>query len=163
MVLWNSYPTSLSSHGSESEYVEWCWTQLRPRYSNDITIICKALKIVLVGINWLLIHIRENGDSFVICGVSLQIEFNTTTLCDKITQNWHWNSSLRVNWVMPIDKHFSMLSVSTYEFQSGWMMIGHIMHGAYYSLISVFSMGQQNPNLAWLGEFSPMPVEFRIS
>ena len=56
-----------------------------------------ALKIVLVGVNLLLIQICENGDSFVVCGVWLQVESNSLALCDKINAEFLTIGTFRVN------------------------------------------------------------------
>ena len=78
--------TSLRS--CKSEYIALRCLQLRSNDGNDTGIISTggSLKVVFVGINWLLIQICENGYPFVITWISLQIEFNAIALYDIMTK-----------------------------------------------------------------------------
>ena len=78
--------TSLRS--CKSEYIALRCLQLRPNDGNDTGIISTggSLKVVFVGINWLLIQICENGHPFAITWISLQIEFNAIALYDIMTK-----------------------------------------------------------------------------
>ena len=73
----------MSSCWFKSEYVELRCLQLRSNDGNDTGIVSTgpSLKVVFVGINWLLIQICENGNVSLVLWVMLQIEFNTIALC----------------------------------------------------------------------------------
>ena len=73
----------MSSCRFKSEYVALRCLQLRSNDGNDTGIVSAgpSLKVVFVGINWLLIQICENSNVSLVLWVMLQIEFNTIALC----------------------------------------------------------------------------------